>query len=208
MGIFDIFRMNRKSKPVKIASKWKPGTTLELMSYNEAIGALKSGDPVKMAEAIGSNILNAPSVYNSISMSQTSPSEERLTDILLPLLKHNDFHVRCCIPSVLEVIGDSSLIPFLEDVVSHDPESQVVTNARIAIEQIKSRGVNTDSVKFLRRFTKPIDSTTTGTYEEYRAPNRVVALAFLNKTPVTKDYYYIEVITPEGNLGKDKDSIY
>ena len=116
--------------------------------------------------------------------------------------------MRCCIPSVLEAIGDLSFLPYLEDVIKHDQDSQVVKNARIAVEKIKSLGATTDSVKFLRRYTKPIDRTTTGTYEEYSAPNKIIARAFLDRTGVTKEYFYIEVITPEGNVGKDKTSMY
>jgi hypothetical protein len=133
--------------------------------------------------------------------------------MLLPLLKHEQYRVRCCIPSVLEQIGDDKVIPNLEEVIRTDRDKQVVKNARIAVEKIKSRGVGTDSVKRLRSYTKPISSplgrrAVTGTYVEYTAPNKTVARAFLDKQTVTKDYSYIEVVTPQGNLGKDKNGIY
>ena len=201
------------NQPITIDSTWSPGTKLELMSYTEAMTSLRSGEHARMAEAIGSNILNAPGAYNDISTSLASSPDESLTNILLPLLKHEEYRVRCCIPAILEEIGDYSVIPHLEEVIQHDPDKQVVKNARIAVEKIKSRGVATDSVKFLRTYAKPISSppggaAVTGTYDEYTAPNKVVARAFLDKKTVTKDYDYIEIITPEGNLGKDKMGIY
>jgi hypothetical protein len=161
-----------------------------------------------MEKAI-SDILNVPKVYNDISNSLNSPAEERLTNLLLPLLKHEEYRVRCCIPGILEIIGDASFIPHLEEVIKNDKDSQVVKNARIAIDKIKRLGVSTDAVKFLRRYTKPIDRTTTGTYEEYSAPNKNVARAYLEKMPpVTKPYFYIEIVTPEGNIGKDNTGTY
>jgi len=74
---------------------------------------------------------------------------------------------------------------------------------------------SSSTVKFSRRYTKIIPGDTrigtndqTGTYEEYTAPDIAIARAFLNKKSVTKDFFYIEIITPEGNLGKDKFGIY
>jgi len=207
MGIFDLFK-KREDRAIEKDSQWNPGTKLKFMTYNEAIGALKSGDPARMEKAI-SDILNVPKVYNDISNSLNSPAEERLTNLLLPLLKHEEYRVRCCIPGILEVIGDASFIPHLEEVIKNDKDSQVVKNARIAIDKIKRLGVSTDAVKFLRRYTKPIDCTTTGTYEEYSAPNKNVARAYLEKMPpVTKPYFYIEIVTPEGNIGKDNTGTY
>jgi hypothetical protein len=195
------------NKPIEWISPYS-GEKFKLMSYNEVIKSIKSGDSKQIADAIGSNILNAPKVYNDISNSLKSAEQESLTALLLLLLKHKDYQVRCCIPGVLEKIGDPSFIPFLEDVIQHDQEAQVVKNARIAVEKIKSLAVRIDSVKFLRRYTKPIDNSTTGTYEEYSAPNKIIARAFLDKKSISKEYFYIEIITPEGNLGKDKMGIY
>jgi hypothetical protein len=228
MGLFDLFKkklepgskgatmspvLNRapdkmEDRPIEKDSQWNPGTKLKFMTYNEAVRELKSGDPARMEKAI-SDILNVPKVYNDISNSLNSPSEERLINLLLPLLKHEEYRVRCCIPGIFEVIGDASCIPYLENVIKHDSDSQVVKNARIAIDKINRLGVSTDTAKFLRRFTKPIDSTTTGTYEEYSAPNKNVARAFLERMPpVTQAYFYIEIITPEGNIGKDNTGTY
>ena len=207
MGIFDLFK-KREDRTIEKDSQWNPGTKLKFMTYNEAISALKSGDSARMEKAI-SDIGNVPKVYNDISNSLNSPAQERLTNLLLPLLKHEEYRVRCCVPGILEIIGDASFIPHLEEVIKNDKDSQVVKNARIAIDKIKRLGVSTDVVKFLRRYTKPIDSTTTGTYEEYSAPNKNVARAYLEKMPpVTKPYFYIEIITPEGNIGKDNMGSY
>jgi hypothetical protein len=228
MGLFDLFKKKlepgskgatrspvlnrapdkREDRPIEKDSQWNPGTKLKFMTYNEAIRELKSGDPARMEKAI-SDILNVPKDYNDISNSLNSPSDERLINLLLPLLKHEEYRVRCCIPGIFEVIGDASCIPHLEDVIKHDSDSQVVKNARIAIDKINRLGVSTDTVKFLRRYTKPIDRTTTGTYEEYSAPNKNVARAFLERMPpVTQAYFYIEIITPEGNIGKDNMGTY
>lgn len=200
MSIFNLFK-KRADRPIEKDSQWNPGTKLKFMTYNEAVRALKSGTPERLEKAI-SDILNVPKVYNDIS--KDMPPEDRITNLLLPLLKHEEYRVRCCIPGIFEVIGDESIIPHLEDVVKNDKDNQVIKNARIAIDKIKRLGVNADVVKFLRRYTKPIDQTTTGTYEEYSAPNKNIARAYLEKIPpVTKPYFYIEIITPEGNIGKD-----
>jgi hypothetical protein len=46
------------------------------------------------------------------------------------------------------------------------------------------------------------------TYEVYTANSKQEALRFLRSKPVTKDYYFIEVETPEGDVGRDKFEIY
>jgi hypothetical protein len=46
------------------------------------------------------------------------------------------------------------------------------------------------------------------TYEVYTANNKQEAIKFLRSKPVTKDYYFIEVETPEGDVGRDKFEIY
>jgi hypothetical protein len=201
-------RSQREVEPIEIPSKWTPGKTLKLMSYNEAIAAITSGNPERVSEAVGSNILNAATIYNDISQSLDPSSNERLVDLLVPLLKHDDYQVRNITPAVLELIGDDTTIPYLEEVIADDPDSQVIKNARLAVEKIRSRHARTDAVKFIRRYTKPIDASTQGTYEEFNAPSRVVARAYLDKTRVTRDHFYIEVVTPEGNVGKDKNGLY
>ncbi len=213
MGILDFFKTNIGDKSIVIDSKWNPGTKLKFMAYNKAIRVLKSGDAAKMTEAIGENILNAPKLYNNISVSLKAAPEDSLIGLLLPLLKHEDWHVRCCIPSVLQEIGDLNIVPILKEVIQNDQDKDVVRNARHAVEKLMSIGVKTDSVKLVRRYTKSISSTlggnaSLGTYEEYSAPNKIVARAFLDNNAVTKDYFYIEVITPEGNIGKDKNGLY
>jgi tetratricopeptide (TPR) repeat protein len=46
------------------------------------------------------------------------------------------------------------------------------------------------------------------TYETYEAATKVDALVFLETVEVDKDLYYIVVLTPEGNWGKDRMGIY
>lgn len=48
----------------------------------------------------------------------------------------------------------------------------------------------------------------TFTYEVYKAKSKQEALAFLKTKSVDKQYYYIEVETPEGNFGRDINGIY
>jgi hypothetical protein len=42
----------------------------------------------------------------------------------------------------------------------------------------------------------------------YQAATRAEALEFLRQTPVTKQFYYVEVDTPDGRVGKDLSIIY
>ena len=46
------------------------------------------------------------------------------------------------------------------------------------------------------------------TYEVYKAKSKQQALAFLKTKTVDREYYYIEVETPEGNFGRDINGIY
>lgn len=49
-----------------------------------------------------------------------------------------------------------------------------------------------------------------GTYikKRYSAPDAASAKAFLQQHPVTEQFYYIEIETPEGNFGRDIQGIY
>jgi hypothetical protein len=42
----------------------------------------------------------------------------------------------------------------------------------------------------------------------YSAPSRAIAFEFLQRTLITKRFFYIEIDTPEGRVGKDVDAIY
>ena len=73
-------------------------------------------------------------------------------------------------------------------------------------------GVKVDAsrstVTFKTKYTKPIGPADRGTYTVYSAPSKEAALAFLESQKVNKEYFYIEVETPEGPVGKDKMGIY
>ena len=203
--------------PILSALPSESGQRSKLMSYNQVIAAIKSGDPALMFPAIGLNLAAAPKEYQAISIALDAPSGEGLPDLLLPLLAHPEYQVRVSIPSILANLGEPRFIPYLADVVAHDGRARVVSNAREAIEQIQSRTTSIDAVKFVRTYQKliptpppmlTVSSAQIGTYEEYTAPNKVVARAFLDKSPVTENFHYIEVITPEGRLGKDRVSVY
>ena len=62
-------------------------------------------------------------------------------------------------------------------------------------------------VTFKNQYTKPIIGGV-GTYVVYTAPSKDAARAFLETYKVKKDYFYVEVETPEGPVGKDKMGIY
>ena len=47
-----------------------------------------------------------------------------------------------------------------------------------------------------------------GTKKIYKAPNKAVALEFLKKKQINEAFFYIEIETPEGWIGKDKDGVY
>ena len=47
------------------------------------------------------------------------------------------------------------------------------------------------------------------TYEVYRAPSKSIALEFLKSKPVSRQFYYIIVETPDvGNWGRDINGIF
>lgn len=46
------------------------------------------------------------------------------------------------------------------------------------------------------------------TYKVYNGPDEKSAMSFLQQNPVTKDFYYLVVETPEGNFCRDKMGIY
>ncbi len=48
----------------------------------------------------------------------------------------------------------------------------------------------------------------TGTKEIYKAPNKSIAIEFLKSKKIIKQYYYIEIETPNGWVGKDIDGVY
>ena len=52
------------------------------------------------------------------------------------------------------------------------------------------------------------DTGGTGTKKIYEAPNKTVALDFLKSKNISESFYYIEIETPDGWVGKDKDGVY
>ena len=47
-----------------------------------------------------------------------------------------------------------------------------------------------------------------GTKNIYKAPSKDVALKYLKSKNITEPYYYVEIETPDGWFGKDKDGTY
>ena len=202
MGIFG--SRSDADKPVKVKGSEK------LMSYNQALGELRSGDNSRMFKA-NMDINVGAERYQEISLNSDGG---QLIPILLPLLEHENYQVRVLTPVILGKIGTSEHLPYLQKVVDEDSDNTVRKNAREAIGIIKSKSVvDFSSIRFVQRLQKPVQDpmggvSVMGTYDEYTAPSKAVARAWLETVPVDADYYYIEVNTPEGPLGKDKMSIY
>ena len=62
-------------------------------------------------------------------------------------------------------------------------------------------------VKFKRRYFSS-EHEVNAEYEVYTAPNKQVAMAFLENYSIQKKYFYVEIETPEGPIGKDICGIY
>jgi hypothetical protein len=63
-------------------------------------------------------------------------------------------------------------------------------------------------LEFIEKVMRRTSDGQVATYEAYRATDRVQALAYLNAHPVTEEFYYLEVETPEGTFGRDIKGIY
>lgn len=80
-----------------------------------------------------------------------------------------------------------------------EPEQKAASLSKAAIKPGK--------VTFVREERKQ-QAGYTLTYQIYKGPDAASASAFLQEHPVTKQFYYIMVETPEGNYGRDIDGIY
>lgn len=67
----------------------------------------------------------------------------------------------------------------------------------------KPAAITAASVTFVREHQKGMH-----TYRVHRGPSKAAAMAFLQNHPVTRNFYYLIVETPEGNFGRDIDGIY
>ncbi|MGC4941889.1 hypothetical protein [Kribbella sp. DT2] len=64
------------------------------------------------------------------------------------------------------------------------------------------------SLEFIEKVQRQAGDGQMATYEAYRADDRAQALAYLNAHPVTEEFYYLEVETPDGTFGRDIKGIY
>ena len=71
----------------------------------------------------------------------------------------------------------------------------------------KARKTKKSKVKFVREDRQERYGTTM-IYRIYKGPDMVSAQAFLKENPVTRQYHYIVVETPEGNYCRDIQGIY
>ena len=85
-------------------------------------------------------------------------------------------------------------------------ESVALGQTRFAI--VVGGAPETNEIRFLRKYTKPIIPGFDGTYMEYEAGSLDEARTFLATQAVTVSRFYIEVRTPEGGLGKDIEGTY
>jgi tetratricopeptide (TPR) repeat protein len=116
-------------------------------------------------------------------------------------------------------------VPWLEKALSLNPHLDGVPDAldfcrRAAREkatppaQETIRRLKKAGIEFTRKYTEkgtghgglgPVELT----YEKYKSPSVERAIEFLNQRgPVTQHYYYVEVKTPKGWVGRDIDGIY
>lgn len=107
-----------------------------------------------------------------------------------------------------QIIGREDAIKALDILVDSAPGQE----AKIGIQQIvekeivieeRIKKVNYSSVKFVKKEVKGGN-----TYEVYNAINMSIAKSFLINKVAPEPYYYIEVETPEGNVGKDIRGMY
>ena len=73
--------------------------------------------------------------------------------------------------------------------------------------QAKAKEAKPSKVKFVREDRNQIHGNTM-IYRVHRAPDAASATAFLEQNPVTKQFYYIVVETPEGNYCRDIQGMY
>lgn len=105
-------------------------------------------------------------------------------------------------------LGHEAAVEALDFLVASAPtDAQREAVRRIVDEEViieeRIRDVDTRSVRFVGKEQKG-----KYTYEVYRAKNKAQALAFLKTKTVDAEFYYIEVETMEGNVGRDLDGIY
>lgn len=74
---------------------------------------------------------------------------------------------------------------------------------RPAVLAAPAAPTKTDSVTFVSEDHKGMH-----TYRVHRAPSKAAAIAFLQANPVTQNYLYLIVETPEGDFGRDINGIY
>jgi hypothetical protein len=76
-----------------------------------------------------------------------------------------------------------------------------------ASTEMRTFGSRISDVTFSHEEQKVISGVTM-TYRVFKGPNAESAKVYLQKTPVTRKYYFIVVETPEGNYCKDIQGIY
>jgi len=82
-----------------------------------------------------------------------------------------------------------------------EPEESTAAKVEAAVGDISK-------VVFVREDRRQGSFGVVYVYRVYRAPNRASAMAFLERNPVTMNYLYLVVETPEGNFCRDIQGMY
>jgi len=89
-------------------------------------------------------------------------------------------------------------------IFSKEPKNPEQTKAK---PENMPRVTNSSGVKFIRNTNVEMMGVT-GTKEIYEAPDKKSAIEFLKTKTILKQYYFIEIETPDGWVGKDIDGVY
>lgn len=93
----------------------------------------------------------------------------------------------------------------------HCPKTRIEWFRKKALDlfgpSIAGATIDKSKVKLKKKYTKQIEgSRFVGTYEV--PPSKEEARKFLNSYAINKEYFYVEVETPEGPPGKDRTGMY
>jgi len=126
---------------------------------------------------------------------------------LLIALKDEDSFVRLLAARALGDIGDPGAVMALKYMLDADDDQKVRETAEIALTKIGTvkEDRQNDIVEpiFVRKDQKGVNS-----YEIYKGENPESARAFLRNKKIDRPKHYVNVETPKGIWGRDKEGIY
>ena len=85
--------------------------------------------------------------------------------------------------------------------------------ARVSSREQEETGYSLPAqVRFLKEYQQTVSTSLGGShlcsYERYEADSVADALAFLETKNVSQAFRYVEVVTPDGLVGKDVEGVY